>query len=121
MWSKFQKTTQGSSAATKPTSTTAASERPTESATATVSKSSFEARSTSMTEPASSTQSTGVAEPTSASADDTTEGQEFCTGKRYRIPAQDDIAKQIEEHSALIIKLADVKDWVWQPRIFLLS
>ena len=122
MWSKFQKTTQGSSTATKPTSTTtAASETPTESATVTVSKSSFEARSTSMTEPASSIQSTGVVEPTSASADDTTEGQEFCTEKRYRIPAQDDIAKQIEEHSALIIKLADVKDWVWQPRIFLLS
>ena len=40
MWSKFQKTAQGSSTATKPTSTaTAASERPTESATAAVSKS----------------------------------------------------------------------------------
>ena len=51
MWSKFQKTAQGSSTATKPTSTTtaAASERPTESATATVSKSPLEARTTSMT------------------------------------------------------------------------
>ena len=63
-----------------------------------------------MTEPASSTQSTGAAEPTSASGDNTTAGQELCTEKRYRTPAQDDIAKQIEEKSALIIKLTDVKD-----------
>ena len=111
MWSKFQKIAQGSSKATKPTSTTtAASERPTESATATVSKSPLKARATSMTEPASSTQSTGAAEPTSASGDNTTAGQELCTEKRYRTPAQDDIAKQIEEKSALIIKLTDVKD-----------
>ena len=101
--------------------TTAAIERPTEIATATVSKSPLKARATSMTEPASSTQSTGAPEPTSASADDTTEGQELCTEKRYRTPAQDDIAKQIEEKSALIIKLTDVKDSVWQPKRFLLS
>ena len=110
MGSKFQKTAQGSSTATKPTSTTAASERPTESAPVTVSKSPYEAWATSMTEPASSTQSAGAAEPTSALTDDTTQGQELCTQKRYRTPAQDDIGKQIEEKSALIIKLTDVKD-----------
>ena len=71
-------------------------ERPTESATATVSKSPLEARATSMKKPASSTQSAGTAEPTGASADDTTEGQELCTEKRYRTLAQDDIAKQID-------------------------
>ena len=63
-----------------------------------------------MTKPASSTQCTGPEEPTSASTDATTEGQELCTKKRYKTPAQDDIAKQIEEKSALIIKLTDVKD-----------
>ena len=63
-----------------------------------------------MTEPTSLTQSTGAAEPTCASADDTTEGQEFCAEKSYRTPAQDDIAKQIEQKSTLIIKLTDVKD-----------
>ena len=111
MWSKFQKTAEESSKATKPMSiTTAMSERPTESATATVSKSPLEAQTTSMTEPASLTQSTGTAEPTSTSVDNTTEGQEFCLGRRYRTPAQDDIPKQIEEKSALIIKLTDVKD-----------
>ena len=81
-WSKFQKPTQGSSTATKPTSaTTAASERPTENVTATVSKSPLKAMATS-TEPASSTQCTRAEEPTNASADDTTEGQELCTKKR---------------------------------------
>ena len=30
--------------------------------------------------------------------------------KRYRTPAQDDTVKQIEENSALIIILTDVKD-----------
>ena len=82
-WSKFQKPTHGSSTATKPTSTTtAASERPTENVTATVSKSPLKAMATSMTEPASSTQCTRAEEPTNASADDTTEGQELCTKKR---------------------------------------
>ena len=92
IWSKFEKTAQGSFTATKPKSTTtAASERPTRSVTATVSKSPLEARVTSMTDPASSTQSTSVAEPTSAMADNTTE--ELCIEERYRTPAQDDIAK----------------------------
>ena len=101
MWSKFQKPAQGSSTATKPTSTTtAANERPTENVTATVSKSPLKARATSMTEPASSTQCTGAEEPTSALADDITEDQELCTKKRYRTPAQDDTAKQTEEKSA---------------------
>ena len=87
MWSKFQKSTQGSSTATKPTrTTTASSERPTESATVTVSKSPLKARATSMAEPATSTQSTGAAKPTNASADDTTEDQELCTKKRYKTP-----------------------------------
>ena len=109
IWSKFEKTAQGSFTATKPKSTTtAASERPTGSVTATVSKSSLEARATSMTDPTSSTQSTNVAEPTSAMADDTTE--ELCIEERYRTPAQDDIAKQIEEKSAFITKLTDVND-----------
>ena len=94
MLSKFQKPAQGSSTASKPTSTTTvASERPTENVTATVSKSPLKVRATSMTEPTSSTQSTGAAEPTSALADDTTEGQELCTKKRYRTPAHDGIAK----------------------------
>ena len=111
MWTKFQKTAQGSSTATKSTSTTAtASEKPTENATATVSKSPLEAWATGMTEPASSTQPTGTAEPTSASANDITEGQELHIEKRYMTPAQDNMAKQIEEKSALIIKLTDVKD-----------
>ena len=108
MWSKFQKPAQRSSTATKQTSTTTvASERPTENVTTTVNKSPLNARAASMTEPASSTQCTGAEEPTIASADDTTEDQEWCTKKRYRTPA-----KQIEEKSTLIIKLTDVKDLV---------
>ena len=43
-------------------------------------------------------------------ADNTTEGQGLCREKRYRTPAQDEPAKQIEEKSAFIIKLIDVKD-----------
>ena len=62
-------------------------------------------RATGMTEPASSTQCTGAEEPTIASADDTTEDQEWCTKKRYMTPA-----KQIEEKSASIIKLTGLKD-----------
>ena len=51
MWTKFQKPAQGSSTATKPTSTTTAvRERPTENVTATVSKSYLKARARSMTE-----------------------------------------------------------------------
>lgn len=37
-------------------------------------------------------------------------GQEPDTGKDYKTPAQDEVAKQIAEKSALIIKLTDVKD-----------
>ena len=94
MLSKFQKPAQGSSTATKPTSTTTiASERQTENVTATVSKSPLKVRGTSMTEPTSSAQSTSAAEPTSALADDTTEGQDLCAKKSYKTTAQDDIAK----------------------------
>ena len=89
MWSKFQKPAQISSTATKQTSTTTvASERPTENVTAIVNKSPLNARATGMTEPASSTQCTGAEEPTIASADDTAEDQEWCTKKRYMAPAK---------------------------------
>ena len=63
-----------------------------------------------MSEPANSTQSTGATKPTSGSADYTSEVQELFVEKRYRTPAQDDTVKQIEEKSALIIILTDVKD-----------